>query len=150
VPNPIWFSTVARETQPKRSPYVSVMQGLVVGVTVKSHLTGAAIAATLLGTPAFAADMPVKAPPPPPPAVTTWTGFYLGINGGWSGGTSQDSWAFIDPFGQHNVGPKFNQNGGLAGVTYGANWQFGRSWVLGFEGDFDVADISGSYTNAMF
>src|SRR6204780_3678347 len=97
------------------------------------------------GTSAFAADMAVKAPPPPPPPVTTWTGFYLGVNGGWSGGTSQDSWAFLGV----NPGPKFNQNGGLAGVTYGHNWQFGRG-VLGFEGDFDLADISGSYTNPVF
>jgi outer membrane immunogenic protein len=122
------------------------MRGLVVGGAVKNRLTGIAIAATLLGTPAFAADMAVKAPPPPPPpAVTTWTGFYLGVNGGWSGGTSQDSWAFLGV----NPGPKFNQNGGLAGVTYGHNWQFGRG-VLGFEGDFDLADINGSYTNPMF
>jgi outer membrane immunogenic protein len=99
------------------------------------------------GTSAFAADMAVKAPPPPP-AVTTWTGFYLGVNGGWSGGTSQDSYAFFDPFIQ-NAGPNFHQNGGLAGVTYGDNWQFGRG-VLGFEGDFDLADINGSYTNPTF
>src|SRR5580698_3126344 len=96
------------------------------------------------GTSAFAADMPVKAPPPPPPAVTTWTGFYLGVNGGWSGSTSQDSNAFLG----FNPGPNFHQNGGLAGVTYGDNWQFGRG-VLGFEGDFDLADINGSYTNTV-
>src|SRR5580698_315920 len=96
------------------------------------------------GTSAFAADMPVKAPPPPPRAATTWTGFYLGANGGWSGSTSQDSDAFIVP---PQAGPNFHQSGGLAGVTYGHNWQFGHSWVLGFEGDFDFADINGSYTN---
>jgi outer membrane immunogenic protein len=101
-------------------------------------------------TSAFAADMPVKAPPPPPPAVTTWTGFYLGANGGWSGSTSQDSNAFFIIGGLQMAGPNFHQNGGLAGVTYGDNWQFGHSWVLGFEGDFDFADIYGSYTNPTF
>src|SRR5580692_862659 len=99
------------------------------------------------GTSAFSADMPVKAPPPPPRAATTWTGFYLGANGGWSGSTSQDSDAFIVP---PQAGPNFHQSGGLAGVTYGHNWQFGHSWVLGFEGDFDFADINGSYTNPVF
>ena len=33
----------------------------------------------LIGTPAFAADMAVKAPPPAPtPPVNDWTGFYIG------------------------------------------------------------------------
>jgi outer membrane immunogenic protein len=36
---------------------------------------GAAIA--LIGTPAFAADMAVKAPPPPPAPVYSWTGWYV-------------------------------------------------------------------------
>jgi outer membrane immunogenic protein len=44
------------------------------------------IAIALIGTPAFAADMAVKAPPPAPAPVPTWTGFYGGIQfgGGWS------------------------------------------------------------------
>jgi outer membrane immunogenic protein len=47
-----------------------------------------AIAAiALVGTPAFAADMAVKAPPPPPPApVYNWTGWYAGVNLGASFG----------------------------------------------------------------
>jgi opacity protein-like surface antigen len=44
------------------------------------------IAIALIGAPAFAADMAVKAPPPAPAPVPTWTGFYGGIQfgGGWS------------------------------------------------------------------
>jgi outer membrane immunogenic protein len=34
----------------------------------------------LLGTPAFAADMAVKAPPPAPAPVPTWTGLRPNIN----------------------------------------------------------------------
>jgi outer membrane immunogenic protein len=46
---------------------------------------GIAALATLITTPVFAADMPLKAPAPVAPAWS-WTGFYLGINGGgvWS------------------------------------------------------------------
>jgi outer membrane immunogenic protein len=49
-------------------------------------LATAITAIALIGTPAFAADMAVKAPPPAPAPVPTWTGFYGGIQfgGGWS------------------------------------------------------------------
>ena len=45
-------------------------------------LIGTSIVA--LAVPAMAADLPVKAPPMMAPApVFTWTGFYVGINGGY-------------------------------------------------------------------
>jgi opacity protein-like surface antigen len=40
----------------------------------------------LIGTPAFAADMAVKAPPPAPAPVYNWTGWYAGVNAGASFG----------------------------------------------------------------
>jgi len=101
---------------------------------VKTILLGVAIA--LVAGTAFAADMPVKAPPmaPPPP---TWTGTYIGINGGYGWATSNHT----------NVttgltSGDFDTNGGVAGVTYGGNWQAGHV-VLGFETDFDWTDIKG-------
>ncbi len=39
-------------------------------------LATAIAVAGLVGTPAFAADMAVKAPPPLPEPVYSWTGFY--------------------------------------------------------------------------
>ena len=44
--------------------------------------------AGLVGTPAFAADLPVKAPPPPPAPIYSWTGFYVGGNVGYSWGNA--------------------------------------------------------------
>ena len=42
-------------------------------------LIAAAVIATLIETPAFAADMPLSRPPPPPPPPFSWTlGFYIG------------------------------------------------------------------------
>jgi hypothetical protein len=45
----------------------------------KILISGMALAAMIAG-PAMAADMPVKAPPPVP--VFSWTGCYIGIQGG--------------------------------------------------------------------
>ena len=48
---------------------------------MKKTLLGVVAIAALMGTPAFAADLALKAPPPPPPAAS-WTGCYIGANVG--------------------------------------------------------------------
>jgi outer membrane immunogenic protein len=72
----------------------------------------------------------VKAPIYNP--VFTWTGFYLGLNGG--GGWGQSSW---DRTGS------FDLSGGVIGGTVGFNWQTGQV-VLGIEGDADWSGMSGT------
>jgi outer membrane immunogenic protein len=106
---------------------------------MKAVLLGALITAFAVGS-AVAADMPLKAPPAPV-YVPTWTGTYIGINGGYGWGTTDHTDLFGVTTGH------FDQNGGMAGVTYGGNWQSGQ-WVLGFESDFDWADIKGTLTTA--
>lgn len=103
---------------------------------MKKILLGFAAIATLIGTPALAADMPLKAPPPPAP-VMNWTGFYFGLEGG--GG-------FAETKQSNSTGVTSNtysQAGGLFGVTGGYNWQFGN-WVAGVEADWSWTDINGS------
>jgi outer membrane immunogenic protein len=78
-------------------------------------------------------EMPVKAPLYEPPF--SWTGFYIGINGGGGFGRSDFSAPF--PTGS------FNTSGGLVGGTLGYNYQTGNI-VLGAEGDIDWSDIHGS------
>ena len=100
---------------------------------------------------ASAADLPMKAPAPAPMApVYSWTGFYIGANGGW-GWSNFDTAAVPDPNGAFIAsgdlsGPRsFNTptNGGVFGGQIGYNWQTGN-WVLGIEGDFNAASISGT------
>ncbi|MBX6328229.1 MAG: porin family protein [Pseudolabrys sp.] len=91
-------------------------------------------------TAASAADLgrraaPYKAPPYQPPPFS-WTGFYVGINGGGAWGRSDYS---------AGVSPSFDVSGGLVGGTLGYNWQTGPV-VFGLEGDIDWAHISGSTT----
>ena len=100
------------------------------------------VALTTMGGAAVAADMPLKAPPPP--VVFNWTGCYVGIEGGGAWGRSRHD----------NVGgggilfgsftPRFDISGGLAGVEYGCNQQFGGNWVFGIEGDWSWTSKRGS------
>jgi outer membrane immunogenic protein len=92
---------------------------------------------------ASAADLPLKAKPAPVAApVYNWTGFYIGLNGGGGWGTTDHT----DLFGvtTHN----FSTSGGLIGGTYGINGQFGK-FVIGYEGDFDWANINGTFNSAV-
>ena len=76
--------------------------------------------------------MPVKAPAYAP---YNWTGFYLGINGGYAWGSSE--WSA--PAGSVN----FDTRGGLVGGTVGYNVQMNQV-VFGLEGDLDWTSIRGS------
>ena len=58
---------------------------------MKNGLMVIAAFAALTVPPVLAADMALKAPPLPPPAPT-WTGWYIGANGG--GGWAHTDWNF--------------------------------------------------------
>ena len=81
---------------------------------------------------AMAADLPTRKAPPAPqvyaaPPIFSWTGFYVGVNGGWGGASG----------GGDLGGP----TGGLVGGTIGYNYQIGQ-FVAGLEGDWDWADLN--------
>src|SRR5262249_31682577 len=124
--------------------------------TAMKKLATAIAAIALIGTPAFAADMPVKAPPPAPAPVYSWTGFYAGLNAGWSWGKDDTTVSIPGPPllitepPNVNVGPcgivssivcgnlsaltyqeASKLDGGIVGVQIGYNWQATPSWVLG-------------------
>ena len=80
--------------------------------------------------------MPEKAPVYVPPPAWSWTGPYIGINGGWGFGRSDFSAPF--PTGS------FDTSGGLVGGTLGYNYQMDNNVVFGVEGDIDWSDIRGS------
>ncbi len=76
-----------------------------------------------------------------------WTGFYLGVNGGW-GWSSIDT--TISPVGTVSKSDFNSQalnqdiNGALFGVQLGYNYNFKNHWVIGIEGDFDGASLNGT------
>jgi outer membrane immunogenic protein len=103
---------------------------------IKAGLALAALMAAPLA--AQAADLPpaYKAPAYVAPSYATWSGFYVGINGGYGFGESEYS-------GGATTGGTFDTRGWLGGGTVGYNLQTG-SWVWGIEGDFDYSTMNGT------
>lgn len=99
-----------------------------------------------LAAPAVAADLPARTYTKAPAyvaAVYDWSGFYIGINGGW--GQSRDR-RFFDPAGLL-ISSNY-ANGGTVGGQVGYRWQSG-AWVFGLEAQGNWADINGT-TNTAF
>jgi outer membrane immunogenic protein len=107
---------------------------------MKRTLIAGATVVSLFATNAFAADLATRPYTKAPVIVDpgyNWTGFYVGLNGGYSWGRANTTIApfaaifpttAFAPFGQ-------NVNGGLGGGQAGYNWQVDRKWVIGLEGD---------------
>jgi outer membrane immunogenic protein len=110
----------------------------------------AAVAGLALSTSvAFAADLAqpyVKAPPPLPPPPS-WTGFYIGVNGGY-GWSQRTGDIFCPGGGVCNIvnGSLLRPEGGLVGGQIGYNWETDNLVVWGFEADGQWADIHKSAT----
>jgi outer membrane immunogenic protein len=103
----------------------------------KLWLTAGGIAVFVAASsPAFAADMSVKAPPPQAYNYN-WTGLYIGGNlgGAWSHSTLTDDLTGVSIDGD-------NHSGFIGGGQIGYNWQVWPQFVLGVEWMFDGTDIS--------
>ena len=127
------------------------------GAVVKGLALGGLALAAMIAGPAVAADMPVKAPPPA--RAFSWTGCYVGVNGGWAGerdeyrlqpasnylnapgGAPPPNTAGTGDFAVSIAALTTNYtatswNGGTVGGTFGCQTQTG--WLVGgFEGDFN-------------
>jgi len=115
-----------------------------------------AISALVLAAPlsaANAADLEFKTPTPPPP-VGSWTGFYVGLQGGAGFGLTETavtaSQGIPSPPGIFNVYTPgayavnaLDYVGLHGGGTAGFNWQTGPI-VFGVEGDISGADLDGA------
>jgi outer membrane immunogenic protein len=113
--------------------------------SMKRILLAAALALAAGGQ-TLAADLPQPGPPPPrapatyvpvPVPVFSWTGIYVGINGGYAFGDSNWSTPGLTPTGN------FSTDGFLVGGTVGGNCQWGQ-FVLGIEGDGAWTNLNGT------
>jgi outer membrane immunogenic protein len=122
------------------------------GISSLKAAFAAAIAGALSLSAASAADLArpyTKAPPLIEP-VWSWTGFYVGANGGYSWGRSRTDASFFNTVtGVPVVLPAgsvtssgFDMNGGVAGGQAGYNWQT-NNWVWGLEADIQWSGEKG-------
>jgi outer membrane immunogenic protein len=100
----------------------------------------------LAGTthPMMAADL--KAPAYKAPVdLWSWTGVYVGGNGGYSWGRSGTDVSVTNSVTNavlYTTNSTFDLRGGVAGVQIGVNWQWGM-WVGGFEADLQATGQRG-------
>ena len=124
---------------------------------MKRLLVAAAALATLIGTPALAADMALKAPPPVAPACL-WCGWYIGLNAGWVGstrnnitntGTDTDGAGLGTALAAGAIPGSVSDSvsGFIGGGQIGYNWQV-SDWLVGLEGDFDGVSAKKTTTAA--
>jgi outer membrane immunogenic protein len=126
-------------------------------------LATATAAIALIGTPALAADMAVKAPAPAPAPVYNWSGWYAGLNAGASFGNVKTDFnvspVAASPFftGKNIASPNFGfsdrtyPSGFMGGGQIGYNWQYSPLIVVGLEADIQGAlerDNANNLSNA--
>jgi outer membrane immunogenic protein len=111
----------------------------------KLMLASAGLAALAVAAPAMAADLPAapvyKAPVVVPMQIYDWTGFYVGLNAGYSWGRSATDFTFA---GFPLFSATQNLNGWVAGGQAGYNWQFNRNWIFGIEADLQATGQKGT------
>lgn len=81
-----------------------------------------------------------------------WSGFYIGLHGGYAYGEQDVAWA-PNPVGFPVSGPALTAlgSGGINGSSFAGGAQIGFNWqiqnlVVGVEGDWSWLDVSGSRT----
>jgi outer membrane immunogenic protein len=103
------------------------------------------LALGVASAPASAADLAArpytKAPPMMQP-MYDWSGFYIGINGGWA---QTHDHRYDTVFGLLG---NYDSNGGTVGGQVGYRWQNGN-FVFGLEAQGNWADLSGSTNNLL-
>jgi outer membrane immunogenic protein len=153
----IWDVTEMSRTPPAIAVIYTVSETRYTGDGDMKKILLATVALTaLVAAPAMAADLarPVyKAAPPPVVYAYSWTGCYVGGNGGgvWVHKDYALTGVGIAGFGGVNfpaIGMgSHDASSGIGGVQVGCNYQFAGGWVIGIQADYDWMRANGSHTD---
>src|SRR5215472_15010231 len=113
------------------------------------RVLGAAAALLSLTTVVSAADLPTTPLPArvglSAPIIFSWTGCYVGAEGGGAWGSSEHV-AQSGTIAGTNITGKFDLSGAIAGGTIGCNLQL-SNFVIGVENDYSWTNKQGSAFN---
>jgi outer membrane immunogenic protein len=109
------------------------MKKLLLATTAVLALAANTAGAADLGKPVYKAA--------PPPVAYSWTGWYWGVNIGYSWGRETNDWTTFGVTASESQ----KMNGVIGGFQSGFNWQTGI-WVIGMESDFQATGQKGSTT----
>jgi outer membrane immunogenic protein len=120
-----------------------------------SLAVGAMAGLTFAGGPANAADLPRRdgpiAPVIQPVPIFTWTGFYVGLSGGYTFDNGKSSLVGSPPLLATGLTPgsaKSLGDGFMIGGTIGYNQQFGN-FVAGLEADISYVDLGKTVSSSL-
>jgi len=117
---------------------------------VKTIAIAVAAIATLIATRASAADLesPVYKPPPVAPVPTySWTGFYVGLDGGgaWAANQSVSDVA-CSTCNTFPASGSLKGSGIIGGIYAGYNFIVAPTWLVGIEGDWSWTRLNDTTT----
>ena len=116
------------------------------------RLLAAASVSLLAVATASAADLPSRrmAPVAAPVAFVpafTWTGFYVGLQGGYQWATTKGTSTTVPVTAGYPYNYSYDSNGWMFGGHVGYNYQINQ-FVIGVEGDIEWADVNSTRLNA--
>ncbi len=106
-----------------------------------------AASTTIFAAPALAADLraaPIRGPAPYVVAPFSWSGCYIGVQGGGAWGSSRHINEVAGV--RTNITDRYDVDGALVGPTVGCNLQYG-GFVFGVEGDWSWSTKEGGANN---
>ena len=105
-------------------------------------------ASAAAGSSAQAADLLLRKSPPPLIMAQpfTWTGFYVGGQIGYAWGNDRTTEFFTANGAPTGLSWSYNPDGVVGGLHSGYNYQF-NSFVVGVEGDIELANNRGGFTD---